>query len=92
MKRREVFDWQLNLLDTLLTILNYNLQSISISHTRQFNIHALGLLSLLSLTSPLVAASNGAHSTFWVPELSPHSVTLSSGATSTCHWIRPHNF
>jgi hypothetical protein len=44
-----VLDWTLDLLDTPLTILNYNLQSDSISHTRQFNTHALGLLSLLSL-------------------------------------------
>jgi hypothetical protein len=58
-------------LDTLLTVLNYNLQSIALSlfHTvyLQFSIHALGPLGLLSFTSPLVLVSNGRCSISWVP-------------------------
>jgi hypothetical protein len=46
------------------------IQANSISYTVQFTTHALSLLSLLSLTSHLVPASNGGRSPSWVLELS----------------------
>jgi hypothetical protein len=60
-------------MDTLLTVLNYNLQSIAllIFHTvyLQFTTHALGPLCLLSFTSPLVLVSIGRCSISWVPTI-----------------------
>jgi hypothetical protein len=61
---RRNLDWKL---DLTLTIFYYNSQCNSISYTRQFIIHAQSPLGLLSFTSPLVSASNGGRSSFWVP-------------------------
>jgi hypothetical protein len=56
---------------TLANSHNYGLQSDSISHT----LHAQSPLSLLSLTSPWVLASNGGRSPSWVHELHHSSST-----------------
>jgi hypothetical protein len=62
-------------MDTQLTVLNYNSQSIALSLFRtvclQFTTLALLHLSLLFFTSPLVLPSNGGRSPSWVAELSP---------------------
>jgi hypothetical protein len=71
-------DWLLDLLDTPITIFNYNLQSIllslfqtvSLQFTAHTHTHTPGRLSLLSFISPLVPASNGGRPLSLVPELS----------------------
>jgi hypothetical protein len=93
--------WWPDLLDTALTILNYNLQSSCISDTRRMTIQELSPLGLLPLTNPLAQASKGRRTPSCVPELSSSTVTLhsqctqcptSSGIASFCYWVHLNNY
>jgi hypothetical protein len=73
-------DRLLDLLDTLLKILNYNLLNIELSQVLifalQFTTHAHGLLVLLSLTNTRVPVSNSGRSPSWFPELCIATATV----------------
>jgi hypothetical protein len=74
-------DW---LLDLTFVILDHNLQSSSTFHARQSTIRVLSLLRLLSLTSPLIPASNGGRFPSWVPKFSPRY-------NHSCSWLTVHS-
>jgi hypothetical protein len=59
-------EWLQDLTQFLITV-----YILALFLTLDGSLDALSLLSLLSLTSPLVPASNGGMSPSWVPELSP---------------------